>query len=162
MDFEAIRGNLPVILLVIGLILIQILLRRGLKPRTTPPEIAQNLLAEVRLNQALIESFDFREKPKKFEAASWQRSKDKLDFLSHPLQRALSDTFMLVEEFNQQIDAAKKYRSDSYLVNINVARLKEPLAKSRQGLEEWLMSKTGTGDSSPQVPGVLDDLLGKR
>lgn len=162
MDFGAIGENIPVILLVIGLILLQLFLRRGFKPRTTPQEIAQSLLSEVRLNEALVETFDFRQKPRKFEMVSWQRNKSQLDFLNHPLQVALSDAFVMVEDFNQQIEAARKYKSASYLVNINGDKLKELLARSRQGLEEWLLAKVGTKESSPKIPGILDDWLGKR
>lgn len=161
MDFDAIKENIPVILLGIGLLVLQLILRRGIKPRIAPLQIVQGLLSEIRLNQALAEAYNFQKKPKKFEMVSWQRNKGKLDFLGQSLQTALSDTFTMVEDFNQQIESAKKYKSVNYMVNVNLDKLKEPLARSRQGLEEWLQAKAGTKDASLKFPGILDDWLGK-
>ncbi|MFC1932990.1 hypothetical protein ACFLXU_05110 [Chloroflexota bacterium] len=161
MDFGDIGENLPIIAAVIGLILLQLFLRKR-KPETTHQEIVQSLLSEVKLNHALAESYHLQQKPKKFETVSWQRNKNKLDFLSHSLQVVLSDTFMVAEDFNQQIDAAKKYKSASYMVNVNVDKIKGPLAKSKQGLEEWLQRNVGTKEPPPKYPSIMDGLLGGR
>ena len=135
---------------------------RRRKKETTPGEIVQSLLSEVKLNQALAESYHLRQKPRKFEAVSWRRNKGKLDFLSQSLQTILSDTFMLAEDFNQQIEAAKKYKLASYIVNIDVSKIKEPLAKSRQGFEEWLLVNRGTKEPPPKYPGLFDSFFGGR
>ena len=161
MDFGNISENIPVIVLVIGFILLQFFLRRRRKPEITHQEIARSLLSEVRLNRALAESYHLRQKPKKFETVSWQMNKTKLDFLDQALQVALTGAFTIAEDFNRQIEAAKKYKSTSYIVSIDVAKLKEPLTKSQQGLEEWLLAKTGTQEPSPKYPGILDNWLGK-
>ena len=162
MDLDTIWENIPLIVAIIGLILLQIFLRRRRKPETTHQEIVQSLLSEVRLNQALVEIFNLRQKPKKFELASWWRNKNKLDFLEQSLQGNLSGAFGMAEDFNQQIEAAKKYKSASYMVGVDVGRLKGPLDKSRQGLEEWLLAKTGEKGPPPKYPGILDDFLGGR
>ncbi|MFC1847462.1 hypothetical protein ACFLW5_01430 [Chloroflexota bacterium] len=161
MDFAEIGENIPIIVAIIGFILLQFVLKKR-KPETTHQEIAQSLLSEVKLNQALVGSYHLQQKPKKFEAVSWHRNKNKLDFLSHSLQVTLSDTFMVVEDFNQQISAAKKHKSASYMVNVNVDKLKGPLDKSQQGLEEWLLAKAGTKEPPPKYPGMLDGFLGGR
>ena len=160
MDVDAIGGNLPLILAVIGFILVQFFLRRRRKPEVTHQEIARSLLSEVKLNQALLQASHLREKPKKFEAVNWQRNKTKLDFLEHSLQGTLSDAFHFVEDFNGQIDAAKKYKSSSYIVNLNADKLKEPLDKSQQGLEQWLLSTTGGKEPPTEYPGFIDSFFG--
>ena len=162
MDFGDLGGNLPFIAIVVGLILLQFFLMRRRKPKTTQQEIVQSLLSEVRVNQALAEIFHHLQKPKKFEATGWQRSKSKLDFLDQSLQVVLSDAFMMVEDFNQQIGAAKKYKSASYMVNVNVDKLKGLLIKSREGLEEWLLANIGTKDPTPKSPGLFDIWFGGR
>jgi hypothetical protein len=162
MDFGDIGANIPTILTVVGLILLQFFLRRRRKPEVTHREIAQGLLTEVRLDQALAESFHLRRKPKKFEVVSWQLNKTKLDFLDQPLQVALSDAFTTIEDFNRQIDAAKKHKSASYMINVDVGKIKGPLSKSKQGLEEWLQLTTGTNEPPPKYPGMLDGLFGGR
>jgi len=162
MDFGDISGNFPIIVMIVVFVLLQYFLKRRRKPEITHQEIARSLLSEVRLNQALAENFHLREKPKKFEAVSWQMNKTKLDFLDESLQVALSNAFMMVEDSNRQIDAAKKYKSASYMVGIDVGKMREPLTKSQQGLEEWLQSATGTKDPTPKYPGVFDTLFGGR
>jgi len=61
-----------------------------------------------------------------------------VDFLPRTLQDALSTAFTLAEDSNQQIDAAKKYKSTIYLSGVDVHKLEGPLTKSKEGLEEWL------------------------
>ena len=161
MDPSQIQENLPIILAIIGLIILQFFLRRR-KPEVTRQEIARNLLIEVKLDQALAASHHLRSKPKKFEAVVWQRNKNKLDFLPQPLQTALSDAFLLVTDFNQQIDTAKKQKSGLYMLNINMDKIQNSLEKSKQGLEEWLQKNTGTKEPPPQYPGIIDSLFGGR
>ncbi|MFC2071825.1 hypothetical protein ACFLUU_03785 [Chloroflexota bacterium] len=161
MDFGEIWGNAPLIGIVIVFIFLQFFLRKP-KPEIMEREIVQNLLSEVSLNRALVETFHLRQKPKKLEVVSWQRHKNKLDFLQQPLQVALSDAFSMTEDFNQRVEAAKKFKSASYLVGIDIDKLKEPLAKSNEGLEEWLLRNVGTKDPTPKYPGFFDDLFGRR
>ena len=162
MDFDKIGENIPLIFTVIGLIFLQFFLRRGRKPAVRNQEVAEDLLLEVKINQALVETFPLRQKPKRFRATSWQMNKNKLDFLRQSLQIALSDAFTMIEDYNQQMEALKKYKSASDVVQINVGKLEEPLAKSKEGLEEWLMITTGKREPSPKYPGIFDDWFGGR
>jgi len=162
MDFGDIGENLPIIVMAIAFIFFQFFLRRRRKPEATQQEIVQSLLSAARMNLSLAEAFCFRLQTKKFETASWQRNKTKLDFLDQPLQVVLSDAFTMAEDFNQQIEAAKKYKSTSYMMNLTMDKLREPLTKSEQGLEEWLLSKTGIKEPPPQYPGIFDALFGSR
>ena len=160
MEFGDIEKNLPIIVMVIALILLQFFLRRRRKPEATQGEIVQSLLSEVRMNLSLTEAFRLRSQVKKFGAASWQRNKTKLDFLDQSLQTVLSDAFMKAEDFNQQIEAAKKYKSTSYMVNIDVDKLTGPLTKSKEGLEAWLLKNVGRKEPPPKYPRVIDGLFG--
>ena len=45
---------------------------------------------------------------RRFENVNWLMNKDKIGFLGESLKDMLRETFKLVEEFNQQIKAAKK------------------------------------------------------
>lgn len=162
MEFGAIGENVPLILVIVGVILLQFFLMKKRNPEVTYRETVQSLLSEVRLNQALVETFHLRQKPKKFEATSWRRTQNKLDFLNQPLQVSLSDAFIIVEDFNHQVEAAKKHGSTSYVANLRVDRLKELLAKSRQGLEQWIKKNTGLKEPPPKYPGLLDGLFGGR
>jgi len=161
MDFGAILDNLPLILAVLVLLLLQFFFWRP-KPEKTQQEIAHSLLSEVKLNHALVGIYDLRQKPKKFEVTSWQRNKNRLDFLGESLQGALSDAFGIVEDFNRQIDTAKKHRSVGYMADLDVGKLKGPLTKSKDGLEEWFLTTTGRKEPPLKYPGIFDTLFGGR
>lgn len=162
MDFGTIGDNLPIIVVIVVMIFVQFFLRRR-QPDRSQEEIARNLFQEVKLNQALVEIFHIQKKPKKFPVTNWERNKNRLDFLAQSLQVALSDAYGMAEDFNHQIDAAKKYSSTSYIGNIDVNKLKAPLAKSIQGFEEWFMEKLGSKEPPPpKLPGITDVLFGGR
>ena len=187
-------GALPVIIsLVVLMLAFSFFRRRTGGGRGHQPEVVQSLLFDVRINQALVETFHLREKPRKFEKTNWEMNKDKIDFLEEtfakkckdcghehedivercekcgsanlrdPLQlrKTLSYVFQTVGEFNDQIQVAKKAKSTSYM-NINVSKLKEPLAKSKQGLEDWMMDTIGKKELPPQYPTLMGMLFGQR
>ena len=156
MDFNA----LPVIIsLGVVLLLFYLLRRRGGSVRRRP-ELVQSLIYEVRLNQALVDTYHLREKPKRFESTQWHLHRDKIDFLEEPLQKTLTNVFSMVEEFNEQIKASKKAKSNDFQ-NINVNKLKTPLAKSKKGLEDWLEEATGHRELPPKYPSLFGSLFGE-
>ena len=161
MDFDTIWGNAPLIGAIVVVWLLLSFLRKP-KPELKQQEIVQNLLFAVKLNQVLVETFPLRQKPKKMELVSWQRNKTRIDFLQQSLQSALSDAFSIAEDVNQRVEATKKFKSASYLAGIDINKLKEPLARSKEGLEEWLKTNVGTIDPPPKYPGLLDGLFGSR
>jgi hypothetical protein len=137
MDFGESGANVLVILAIVALFVLNIFLRRR-RGEKTPVERALSLLSDVNRNQKLVDSFQFHLDVQKFKTGSWKRNQTKVDFLDQSLQSALTSAFTMAETFNQDIDAAKKRKSTSYLSTINVEKLREPLGKSKQGLEEWL------------------------
>ena len=156
MDFDA----LPVLIsLGVVLLLFYLLRRRGGSVRRRP-ELVQSLIYEVRLNQALVDTYHLREKPKRFESTQWQLYKDRIDFLEESLQKTLANVFSMVEEFNAQIKASRKARSNDFQ-NINVSKLKTPLAKSKKGLEDWLEEATGRRELPPKYPTLFGSLFGE-
>ena len=155
MDWD-IGENLPFILSIIVVVVLQfIFIRRRRKPETTHPEIVQSLLSEIKLNHALAELFEAGQKLKKFEAVSWQRNKGKLDFLDQSIQVTLSDAYMMIEDFNQQIIASKKYRSSGYMASIDMEKLKVLLTKGREGLEEWFLRAVGENNIYSSISRIL-------
>ncbi len=140
------------VLLVVLFIAAIIFKRRG---GTAPMVIAMGLYRDVDKNQKLVEAFSFRLKIKKFKTKTWQKHKNRVDFLGEELRAALTDAFKLAEDFNQQIDAAQKKGSSSYLSAIQVDKLKEPLARCRQGLEKWIQDNWGNRDLYPKRIGFF-------
>ena len=147
MDFG--EGSQWTILIpIIVIIVLSFVMRRRKPAEKTEVDIVGSLFIDVSENLKLVEKFSFRGRPKKFQTGSWQRNSEKLDFLDSSLRSALDDAFGMAEDFNKEIEAAKKYKSTSYLSAISVDKLNAPLVKSKDGLEEWLkanMEKMGPG-----------------
>ena len=154
-------GSIPLILTVVLLLVVFYFLRGRGGGVGNRPELVQSLLTEVKLNQALVETFQLRQKPKKFEMTSWEIYKTSIDFLEESLQDTLANAFGMVEDFNQQIQIAKKEKSLSYM-NIDVAKLRGPLAKSKKGLEDWLEETTGHRELPTRYPSPFGWLFGER
>ena len=125
---------LPVIFFVVFNVLFR--KQQEQKKRVT---VVKSLLSEIDYNQKLAESFSTGLQIKKFKTATWDRNKDKLNYMDDEgLYSALVDSYEIAREFNREIDMAKNYKSTSYLASIKLDRLREPLARSKQGLQEWL------------------------
>ena len=103
----------------------------------------RSLVSEIDSNQKLVEAFSFQGQLKKFKTGAWKRNRNKLDYLAPDLRNALGDAYGIAEGFNREIDTAKKHKSAGYLVNIQADRLSKPLARCKQGLEEWLQLNKG-------------------
>jgi len=100
--------------------------------------VVKSLLSETEYNSNLVDSFSMRSQMKNFKTATWKRNRDKMDYIDQSLYSTLADAYEIADGFNREIDAAKKHESASYIAGINVSRLTKPLAKSKQGLKEWL------------------------
>ena len=154
-DLGDIGRNLIILVPIILLLLFNIFFRRKRRGERTPTEIVFSLLSEIALNQQIVETFLQGQPVKKFKTGSWQRNKNKLDFLEQELQVVVAKVFSMAEEFNREIDSAKKFKSSSYLIGIPADKLKEPLARSRQWLEEWLQSHSGQTQATPGRRGLF-------
>lgn len=149
MDLGETGGTAIVVVLVVFLLVANIFfkMRRGQK---TPLGMAAALLAALNQNQMLVENFSFHWRSTKFKTGGWEKNEAKLHFMPQELLTALSNTFSIIEGFNEKIDAARKYRSDSYMASIDVGKLKAPLAKCRQELEKWLQANQQNPEMYPK------------
>jgi hypothetical protein len=149
------------IISIIAIIAFQFLFRKKRSPDANNATIVQGLLSEIRMNSGLVDLFTYDKPGKKFMTTSWQLYQGKLDFLSQELRRTISDTFMLAEEYNQQISSAKKTKSTSYLAGLDMGKLKTLLTKSQQGLESWFSAHSSMEEATPKTPGIFGDFTGR-
>ena len=156
MDFGALALVVTIVIVVMAFSFLRG--RGGVRHR---PEVVQFVLFDVKLNQALVDTFHQREKPRRFERTNWEINKSKISFLSDELRETLRMTFGMVEELNQDLKAIKKEKSRSHK-ELNVTKLKEPLVKCREGLEAWLMDAIGTTEVAPRYPTLMGTLFGER
>lgn len=143
-DLGEIGKILAYLIPVIILILTNVFFRKQ-KQQKARLSLVRSLLSEINYNQKLMDAFSLQWQTKKFKTATWKRNKDKMDYIDPGLRYTLADAYEIAEGFNREIDAAKKHKSVSYLAGIRVDRLKEPLAKSKQRLEEWLALNQSKG-----------------
>ena len=122
---------------VVAFIVINIFFRKQQEQKRRQ-QVVRSLLSEIDYNQKLMETFLFKWQSKKFKTGTWKSNRDKMDYIDQSLHNTLAGACEIAEEFNSEIDAAKKHKSSSYLAGIQVDRLKGPLASSKQGLKEWL------------------------
>ena len=148
MDLSNTATNILFVLGIAFLIAINLFLKSRHQARK-PAEMVLSLLSEINHNQKLVEDFQFHLNVKKFKTENWKINKTKVNFLGQSLLTTLDTAFSMAESFNHDIDTAKKYKSTGYLTVISIDKLKEPLAKSKQGLEEWLQANI----EQPQLAG---------
>lgn len=144
MDFDwgEIGKVLSYLIPVMMFILFNVLFRKQ-KEQQRQLTVVKSLLSEINYNQKLMESLSLRSQTKRFKTATWKRNKNKMDYIDQSLYSTLANAYETADGFNREIDAAKKYKSTSYLVGINANTIREPLAKSKQGLEEWIELNKG-------------------
>ncbi len=154
MDFGDISETLPLIISVVVLLLFQYIARKKRPANANNSTIVQSLISDISMNIRLADYFNYSKPGKKFTDASWKLYQDKLDFLDQPVKGTLTDAYLLIDEYNQQISSAKKYKSTSYLSALDMSKLKQLLEKSQRGLEEWFSANAGT-ESPTRTPGLF-------
>jgi hypothetical protein len=136
-DWKDIGSILTYLLPVVIFIVINVFFRKQ-QEQKRQQQVIRSLISEIEYNQKLMEAFLFKWQAKKFKTGIWKSNRDKMDYIDQSLHNTLAGAYEIAEGFNSEIEAAKKHKSSSYLAGIQVDRLKEPLARSKQGLEEWL------------------------
>ena len=142
-DWEQIGKVLATLIPIIIFLVFNIIFRKQQEQKKKLTSV-RNLISEIDHNQKLIEAFSMQWQTRKFKTSAWKQTKGKMDYLDSGLRYILSDTYAIIEEYNREIDMAKKQKSASYLVNIRGERLTKPLAQSKEGLEEWLQLNKGS------------------
>lgn len=158
-DFGEGGSQWYILIPLIALIAVSFFMKRR-RQEKNPQEIAMSLLLDLNANQRIVETFSFQERPKKLKTGSWGRNNAKLDFLGEGLYSDMSNFFSMAEDFNLQVESAKRYKSAIHLSGISVDKIKEPLAKSRDGLSEWLKTNTDQAGPAAGRSGCLGSGLG--
>lgn len=154
MDF--VRDNSNIILIVVMLLMLVLAIyiksRRELR---TPLGRVIVIFSQVKHNVKLVENFGYHHNVGRLKTGAWNRNKDRVAFLPQDLQETLAHTFEMSDEVNQRIDAARKFKSDSYMAGIDVEKLKAPLARSQQQLQEWLQANMSNPEYLPKRRGLF-------
>lgn len=148
MDSGGISTNFIVIAALVLLMAVNFYMRKRRGDKTALGMVA-GIIGDIRYNAKLTDSFTFHRGIKKFRTGGWKKGKDKVDFLPQEMMSNLSKVFEMTEDFNQRIDSAKKFGSDSYLAGIDVDKMKAPLAKSDEELTLWFQENMNNPEYAP-------------
>jgi len=162
LDFSDLSEVMPIILTVIGLIAIQWFLRRkGGSSSSSQQYIVHALLSDIRVNLRLVEILMDGEQIKRFAINGWKINREKIEFLNQNLQSALTESFDIAQDYNDQVATTKQFKTTNYVANIDTVKLKDRLQKCKSALEDWLMTNVGTTDPGGKT-GIFDSLIGRR
>jgi hypothetical protein len=108
------------------------------------------ILGNIKHNIKLCENFSYHYGIGKLKADAWEKYREKVDFLPQELLNNLSKVFDLVMEINVNIDAAMRYKTDSYMAAIEIDKLKGTLVSCHEQLQEWVYANMNNPDYLPK------------
>jgi hypothetical protein len=134
------RADWSLIIFVVVIVLLIWFVMRGRRGRESPRlQVAIALTASVNDNLRIIETHRIDPgSTKKFKESAWKSYGEKLDFLDVPTVTALKESYTLIAEINATIDSAKRDKNTAILQGLPLEKLKDPLARSKDGLVLWL------------------------
>jgi len=135
--------NLIILIPIVLLIVYSVWRRR--KQGSTKLQVAIGLLQDTNHNIKVMNGYisNWR-KVKKFKTGNLKKHKEHMDFLDVPIQNAINQTYTMADEFNQQIEIARKNKQPSYVSGLPVEKLKEPLTAAKQGVVTWIQANLQT------------------
>lgn len=125
------------------------------KTDSTPLGRVIAILFDIKKNRNLAESFTTHSNVRRFRVGSWQKSRNKLDFIPRETWFQLEKVFNMAIESNERIDAAKKFGSSSYLAGIDLDKMKKPLAEAEQAVQMWIDENMQNPEYMPKRRGLF-------
>jgi hypothetical protein len=108
------------------------------------------ILNNLKHNIRLCENFSYHYGIGSLKADAWVKYREKVSFLPQELLNNLSKVFDVVAEINANIDAATRFKTDSYMAAIEIDKLKEPLVSCHEQLHEWVYANMNNPDYLPK------------
>jgi hypothetical protein len=138
------------LILVVILLLAASAFAQFYRTRRSPLGRVLYIFSNIRNAAKLCHEFSYKSSVKKFGVAGWEKNKDKVDFLPEELRAELARLFGMMEDVNLKIDTAIKFKSNAYLVTIDVKNLEGPLAASSKRLRDWLQDNMHNPEYLPR------------
>lgn len=121
-----------------------------LRTRRSPLGHVVAILSNLKHNIRLCENFSFHYGIGRLKDGAWEKYRGKVGFLPEELQNNLSKVFDIVAEMNVNIDAAVRFKTDSYMAAIEIDKLQEPLVSCHEQLQEWVYANMNNPDYLPK------------
>ena len=111
-----------------------------LRTRRAPIGRVLRIFYNIRYAEKLCKEFSYSRKVRKFRVNGWENNKGRVLFLPEELRTELDRLFGTLADINIKIDTALKFRSDAYLVTVDVNKLEQPLASCKEKLKNWVQA----------------------
>ena len=121
-----------------------------LRTRRAPLGRAVSILTDLNHNAKQCESTTYNRRIGRLKTGSWDRNRDRVPFLPEELRQELVTVFEQIDQVNERIDAAIRFKSDSYMESISLDKLKTPLNTCRDQLKEWVTANMSNPDYLPK------------
>jgi hypothetical protein len=151
-------NNAADVLILVGMVALFIgaIIYRQRRNSTAPMLIVFNLYRDIDKNMKLVNRSSQIRKAVRFKTKAWRKSQTHLDFLNEELRSAINAGFRLADEFNTQIENAKKTGAVVLLSTLPVESLTEPMTKAKTGLGEWIREHWGDRSLMPKRIGFFN------
>jgi hypothetical protein len=159
MDFGEIGGRIVLIVVAIAIFILFALIR-GRDPRKERIELVGSLLEETKLNVILAQNYERQPFQRPFHVTGWQLRRKKFNFLDNALIKDIDNSYSIALDYNKRLKAANK-EQPGQIVTLDIEMLRISFPEIKQGLEDWLLAKTGTSDHKTKQ-GISDWLFGGR
>lgn len=113
------------------------------------------IYADVNKNLKMLGNSELRWEAGKLKNGQWEKNKDKIDFVPLEIRQTVARAFVMVDDVNQRIADARRHKSSSYMAGIDMAKLREPLARSGEQLEAWLRENLQNPEFQPRRRGMF-------
>ena len=141
--------NIIMGLLLVGALVLNIYVKYR-RSKKTPLGRVASILMNINHNEKFVESFSYHHGIGRMKTDAWNKFKDKIDFLPQDLRQMLSQVFDMSEQVNERINAARKFKSDSYMAGIDLSKIKTPLANTKEQLQDWLQTNMQNPEYQPK------------
>lgn len=120
------------------------------RTRRSPLGRVLGIFANIRHAEKLCREFSYSRSVRKFRVSGWEKNKGKVLFLPEELRVDLAKLFGTLADINIKIDTAMKFKSDAYLVTVDVKKLEEPLASCKEQLKAWVQANMHNPEYLPK------------
>jgi hypothetical protein len=146
---ENINSTLLIIIAMVLLLALSMAIQ-FFRTRKAPMGRVIGIFNNVKYNEKLSQNFRYSRSVGRFKTGAWDKYRDAIGFLPEELRAELSKVFEKIAEINGRIDAARKFKSDSYMAAVEADALIAPLASCREQLQKWIYANVNNPEYLPK------------
>jgi hypothetical protein len=120
------------------------------RTRRSPLGRVLSIFSNIRYAEKLCREFSYNQSVHRFRVSGWEKNKDRVRFLPEELRNDLAKLFGMLSDINLRIDKTMKFKSDAYLVTVDVKQLEGPLDSCKEQLKTWVQANMHNPEYLPK------------